>query len=134
MNITDATFVEVTQHTNSLFKELFTRVSKQLGRMKKSEIAEAMIATWCIEFLRIRKVGGFNVVEIVVVSVLMMGVKAIIMEASRRRSNVRSYTMSVRTTPMDSMGIDKHTADSHWWARRYERYRKYRSKSVHKKL
>ncbi len=123
MSFTDATFAEAAQHTSSLFKGLFIRVGKTLTNMKKSEIAEAMIATWCIEFLRVRKVGGFNVVEIVVVSALMMGVKAIIMEASRRRGNVRSHTMSIRTTSVDSMGVDTHTVNPNRWTRRFRRYR-----------
>ena len=55
--------------------------------MKKSEVAEALIATWCIEFLRVRKVGGFHVVEIIVISALMIGVKAIVVEASKRKDN-----------------------------------------------
>lgn len=122
MSGTHATFAEAVQNTGSLFKGLFIRVGKSLTHMKKSEIAEAMIATWCIEFLRVRRVGGFNVVEIIVVSALMMGVKAIVSEASRRRGNVRSHTMSIRTTPMDSMGIDERPTHSHRWTRRSRRY------------
>ena len=62
-----------------------TKVADKLSNLKKSEVAEALIATWCIEFLRVRKIGGFNVVEIVVISALMLGVKTIVVEAGKRK-------------------------------------------------
>ena len=83
----------------------FTRAKTMFAQLSKSEVAEAMIATWCMEFLRVRKVGGFNVVEVIVVSALMLGVKTIIQEAGRRRGHEgsKSFVMSNRYTQMGRM-------------------------------
>ena len=104
---------------------MFGRVGTTLTHLRKSEVAEAMIATWCIEFLRVRRLGGFHVVEIVVISALMLGVRTIVKEAGRRRDSgkVRTHTMSVRTTQMDSMGIDERTPGSSGRIRRSRRYK-----------
>jgi hypothetical protein len=95
----------------SRLKSSFIRAGSMLSRLKKSEVAEALIATWCVEFLRVRKVGGFNVVEIVVISVLMLGVKTIITEASRRRysDKNRTFVMQSRATQVDPLAVRKHS-------------------------
>lgn len=82
------------------------------SRMKKSEVAEALIAAWCVEYLRVRKVSGFNVVEIIAISALMMGARAVVMETQRRRTDggQNSVVMSNRTTQVGSMGERKHSA------------------------
>lgn len=61
-------------------------VKSAVTNVAKSDVAETMIATWCIEFLRVRKVGGLNVVQVIVISALMLGVKTILKEADRRKS------------------------------------------------
>ena len=92
-------------NTGSKLLTLLTRAKTTVARMKSSEVAEALIATWCIEFLRMRKIGGFNVVEIIVVSALMLGVKTIITEAGRRNSGDtrRSFVMSDELSSMDKV-------------------------------
>jgi hypothetical protein len=86
---------------------VISQVGIRFSRLKKSEVAEALIATWCVEFLRVRKVGGFNVVQIMIISFLMLGVKTVIMEASKRRHNgkSRTYVMSTRTSQMEPMEV-----------------------------
>jgi hypothetical protein len=64
-----------------------TQVKTTLSHLKSSEVAEALIATWCVEFLRVRRVGGFNVAQIMAISILMLVIKQIILEASRRNGN-----------------------------------------------
>ena len=82
------------------------------SRMKKSEVAEALIAAWCVEYLRVRKVSGFNVVEIIAVSALMMGARAVVMEAQRRRTDGegKTVTVSSRITPVDGVAKRQHSA------------------------
>ena len=100
----------VSQNTGSFLKTLFTQVKTTFSHLKKSEVAEALIATWCIEFLRVRKLGGFHVVEIVLISVLMLGVKTIVTEAGRRKHNVktRSYPMSSKATYMEPVAVKRN--------------------------
>ena len=95
-----------------------SQVGMTFTRMKKSDVAEALIATWCVEFLRVRKVGGFNVVEIVIISCLMLGVKTIIIEASRRRhggNKNHTYVMSSGPSQMDPMGSEQHAPRTNRW-------------------
>jgi hypothetical protein len=108
------------QSTGSMFKGLFTRAAASLAHLKKSEVAEAMIATWCVEFLRVRRFGGFHVVEIVVISVLMLGVKTIVSEASKRKRNAtnRSYPMQSRYTQVEPMDIGRYPNRSRYGSRR----------------
>jgi len=91
--------------------------------MKKAEVAEALIATWCIEFLRIRKFGGFHVVEILVISVLMMGVKTVIFNRARRHHNAkhRSYPMQNGDTQLQRVGRYRNPARSNYRPR-YPRF------------
>jgi hypothetical protein len=97
-----------------------SKVRKILSNLKSSEVAEALIATWCVEYLRVRRLGGFNVVEIIAISVLMLSVKAIIMEANRRRysDKARTFVMSTGTTQMDEMGVHRSPSGS------YRRFRR----------
>jgi len=92
--------------------------------MKKSDVAEAMIATWCIEYLRIRKVGGFNVVEIVVISALMLGVKTIVIEAGRRRYSDKGkrFVMPDENTQVEPVGNHRDSTHAHRRSRRNYRY------------
>lgn len=116
-----AGIAEASSSSASRLRSLFTRVSNTLSHMKSSEVAEALIATWCIEFLRVRKVGGFNVVQIVAISALMMGVKAIVMEASRRRysDQNRTFVVSRRHAPMDPVARRQYPPHSDGRPRRY---------------
>jgi hypothetical protein len=102
---------EAATKLGSKLTKLPTRASTMFARVKKSEVAEALIATWCIEFLRVRKVGGFNVVEIVVISALMLGVKTIVMEASKRKysGKARSVVVSRGPAQMDPMALYKRS-------------------------
>lgn len=116
-----AGIAEASSSSASRLRSLFTRVSNTFSHMKSSEVAEALIATWCIEFLRVRKVGGFNVIQIVAISALMMGVKAIVMEASRRRysDQNRTFVVSRRHAPMDSMARRQYPPHPDGRSRRY---------------
>lgn len=96
-----AKLVEVGAKLASKLSNLGGTVRTTLRGLKKDEIAEALIATWCVEFLRMRRLGSFNVVEIVVISVLMLGVRTIINEAARRRNGgvtKKSVVVSDRIT------------------------------------
>ena len=62
-----------------------TRVRTTFSRVGTSEVTETLIATWCFEYLRLRKVGGFNAIEMVAISALMLAFRTIISEASRRK-------------------------------------------------
>lgn len=79
------------------------RLSKMLTNITKNEVAEALIATWCIEFLRMRKVGSFNVAEMILISTLILTLRTLITEASRRRyhDKARTYVMSRRTSQLE---------------------------------
>ena len=91
---------------------VFTKIKAAFTYLKRSDIAEALIATWALEFLRVRRLGGFHIVEIIIISTLMLGVKAIVTEAGRRRHNVRnrSYDMPDGYPFMEPMEIGKYTA------------------------
>lgn len=82
-----ATFVTALAGTGSTLRTASTRVKQTFSHLKSSEVAEALIATWCVEFLRVRRFGGFNVAQIMTISILMLIVKQIILEASRRNGN-----------------------------------------------
>lgn len=76
------------------------------SHLKKEEVAETLLATWCVEYLRVRRLGGFHVVEIIAVSILMLGIRAIVTEASKRRNNGnkrRTYVVSTGDSQMGSM-------------------------------
>ena len=91
------------------------RLKRVLSNLKSSEVAEALVATWCIEYLRVRRLGGFNVVEIMAISILMLGVKAIIMETNRRRYNdkSRTFVMSTEHTQMGKSRVNNYSANSY---------------------
>ena len=91
------------------------KLKRVLSNLKSSEVAEALIATWCVEYLRVRRLGGFNVVEIVAISLLMLSVKAIVLEANRRRYNdkARTFVMSTGSTRMGRMGVNQYSTRSH---------------------
>lgn len=81
-----------------------------LRGIKSNEVAEALIATWCVEYLRARRIGGLNVVEIVLISALMLGVKTVVLEASRRRTNAKAIIVSGRHSRMGTMEIREYPA------------------------
>lgn len=84
-----------------------TRTKKALSQLSQNDVIEAALATWCIEFLRVRKVGGLNILQIVVVSTLLLGVKTIIVETSGRKkgnAQIRQFVMSAKGPRMESMG------------------------------
>ena len=113
-----AGIAKVSSNLGSGLSNVITQAGTTFSRMKKSDVAEALIATWCVEFLRVRKVGGFNVVEIVIISCLMLGVKTIIIEASRRRysgNKNRTYVMSSGPSQMDTMGSEQHAPGASGW-------------------
>lgn len=85
------------------------------SKINKSEVAEALIATWCIEFLRVRKIGGFNVIEIVVISAVMLGVKAMVIEASRRRysDKERTFVMPPGSARVEPMVFGDYSSRTH---------------------
>lgn len=91
------------------------KLKEVFSNLKSSEVAEALLATWCVEYLRVRRLGGFNVVEITAISLLMLSVKAIITEASRRRYNdkSRTFVMSSRTTPVGEVVSYRNATYSH---------------------
>jgi hypothetical protein len=119
--------VEAASTLASRLRNLGTRASTTFAYVKKSEVAEALIATWCIEFLRVRKIGGLNVVQIVTISILMLGVKTIITEASRRRhgGKDKSIIMSNRFTSMEPVGNHRDSDVSDKWIRRPRRRQRY---------
>ena len=82
-------------------------------RERNSDVAEAAIGAWCVEYLRVRKLGmGFHVIEIIALSVFMLGAKAIVSEAVRRRTGNgkgRSTTLQNWTPQMAAMGRARHT-------------------------
>jgi len=122
-----AAIAKIGQSTGSKLSSLFTRASSSFAHMKKGEVAEALIATWCIEFLRMRQMKSFNVIEMVTVSILMLGVKAVIADTGRRRHEGRNHTfvMSDELSPMDRMGNSKRsTSDSFRRSRGNPRHRR----------
>jgi hypothetical protein len=98
-----------------------TKLKTILSNLQSSEVAEALVATWCIEYLRVRRLGGFNVVEIMAISALMLGVKAIVMEANRRKYNGKGRTVVVsrRNTQMGEMEIYPDSSNSRPWHGRH---------------
>ena len=119
-----ARLAKVISSTGSRLSRAVTQAGTTFTRMKKSDVAEAMIATWCIEYLRIRKVGGFNVVEIVVISALMLGVKTIVIEAGRRRYSDKGkrFVMPDENTQVEPVGNHRGSANAHRQPRRNYRY------------
>jgi hypothetical protein len=79
------------------------------SHLKKAEVAEALIATWCIEYLRVRKIGGYHVIEIVVISVLMLGVKTIVSRRSKEHGKTNSYPMSNGYTYMEPVASNRNS-------------------------
>ena len=116
-----AKLVEVGAKLASRLSSGGTTVRTTFSRLKSSEVAEALIATWCIEFLRMRRMGGFNVVELVVISILMIGVRTIITEASRRKSSGHQGTMvmSNRYSQMEPVGHPHHPVKAGFWDRHW---------------
>ena len=120
---------------HQLIVSIGDKIKKIGSNLKSGEVAEALIATWCVEFLRLRRVGGFNVAQIMVISILMLTIKAIIIEASKRKDNERSVVLSNRNTQMGRMDERQYTAYSHPRYGRYQaRHRRPGSRNPHKKL
>jgi hypothetical protein len=91
--------------TGSKLSSVSSQVKTTWSRLSKAEVAEALIATWCIEFLRVRRIGGFNVVQIISVSLLMLIIKQIVFEASRRNAHGKqSMEVSRWSTPLEPVG------------------------------
>jgi hypothetical protein len=93
---------KVVASTGSRLGSVNTRVKTTLSHLKSSEVAEALIATWCIEFLRVRRVGGFHVAQVITISLLMLIIKAIILEAGRRNNgNHKKVIVSGWDSPLE---------------------------------
>ncbi len=115
----------VRANTGSQLKGLAIQAKTTFSRLSNSDVAEAMIATWCVEFLRVRRFGGFHVVEIVVISVLMVGLKYMVTEASRRkRRGDKSYTMQTGRAQMEQLDFGDYGAGTYNGSRRFGRGRK----------
>lgn len=124
MRFIHARIARVAASTESSFKDLFIRAKTTFTHLKSSDLAEAMIATWCIEFLRVRRFGGFHVVEIIVISVLMVGLKYMVTEASRRRRRGhKSYEMQTGFAQMERMDFGEYRSGSYHGSRRFGRSR-----------
>ena len=114
----------VRANTGSQLKALATQAKTTFSRLSNSDVAEAMIATWCVEFLRVRRFGGFHVVEIVVISVLMVGLKYMVTEASRRkRRGDKSYTMQTEGAQMERMDFGDYRSGTYHGSRHFRRSR-----------
>lgn len=95
--------------------KMYPKLKKFFSGLRSEEVAEALIATFCVEFLRVRRLGGFNVVEIVAISALMLSLRAVVLEANRRRFNEkdRTFVVSRRNTQVGSMGINPNPSRSY---------------------
>lgn len=74
-----------------------------------------------------RRLGSFNVVEIIVVSALMLGIKVINADSGRRRheGSNKTFVMSDELAPMEFVGKDYRSASgSSRRARGNNRYRR----------
>lgn len=100
---------------------LITKAKRAVSRLKTSEVADALVATWCVEYLRARRLGGFNVVEMMAISLLMLSIKAIVLEANRRHHNGKNRTVVVSSwdTQVGEMGLSPDST------RTYPEYRRY---------
>lgn len=117
---------EVGRSTGLKLSNMFTRATTTFAPMNKNEVAEVLIATWCVEFLRMRRLGSFNVIEIVVVSALMLGVKVVSSQTGRGRheGSNRTFIMSDELAPMEFMGNgSRSTASARWRPAGSRRYR-----------
>jgi hypothetical protein len=122
MKFIHARIAKVGVSTGLKLKSLTTQAKTTFSQLSNSDIAEAMIATWCVEFLRVRRFGGFHVVEIMVISVLMVGLKYMVTEASRRRRRGdKAYTMQTGATQMESMDFGGYRSGTYHGARRFGR-------------
>lgn len=81
-----------------------TVLLRHLSHLKSSEVAEALVAAWCMEYLKARRLGGFNIYQIMTISVLMLIVKSIIEHKKDANEDENSVIVSDRITPMDPMG------------------------------
>jgi len=92
-----------------------------------NEITEALVAAWCIEFLRLRRVGGFRPVEVITISLLMVVVRHLIQQAGKRGRSAEhgEIVLSDRTTQMGFMGYRRGAHG----ARRGARWTRRRSSS-----
>lgn len=76
-------------------RSIRTFVYRKLSHIKANEVAESLIASWCIEYLRARRIGGTNVYQILAISVLMLIVKIIVEES--KNGQTRRVVVSDRS-------------------------------------
>lgn len=108
--------------------KLMETVKAGLRHIKTSDVAEVAIATWCIEYLQIRKYRVFNLPETIAISLLMLMAKAVITEAARRRTsenhqhrNTRTVVMSSRRSQVGEWHPASTESRSNAWRRPYQR-------------
>lgn len=98
-------------------------ISKKLGQVKsifvhlsQSEILETLIATWCVEYLRVRRISGFNTLQVFGLSLLMLGVKAVIIHAGRNNEpKHREVVVSDWSPQVGRMGNRQRVPRHHNW-------------------
>lgn len=111
--------------TTALRAKLDT-VTTQLKRLGNAEVAETVLTTFAIEFLRVRKVGGFRPIETITISLLMVVVRVIIAEAGKRgeQNGHGKVVVSRGPPPVEPMGYQGDLFGRRRWkrSRRTERY------------
>ena len=95
----------------------------QIKRVFDSDLAEMLVTTWAIEFLRLRRHGQFHFTHMILISLLMVIVRALIHEAGRRSDNGphREIVLRSRRSQMESLG-DRRSATG------YDRWFKHRGR------
>lgn len=91
----------------SALKTKISTIGLSLKRLGKAEVAEALLTTWAIEFLRLRKIGAIRPAEVIVVSLLSVIIKTILNEASRRKKDDRRIVVSSWASQMEPMGYQR---------------------------
>lgn len=90
----------------------FTVVKTAAIKVNKSELAEVIIATWCVEFLRTRRLTGLPVAAIVGISALTVMIKLVAVGTSRGRDGDETFVVSdwhaSMGTPFDRDARDPH--------------------------
>lgn len=93
-------------------------IPTSLKRLANAELVEALIATWAIEFLRLRRVGGFRPVEVITISLLMVIVRHVIQRAGKRgRGEHHEVIVSRRFAQVDPVGHQRDIFDGTRWKR-----------------
>lgn len=109
----------------SALKAKIRTIPTSLKRLGTADVAEALIAAWAIEFLRLRRVGGFRPVEMIAISLLMVALQALIKQAGRRGQNGhRQVVVSGGHSQVDTVGYQRDLFESRRWKghRRPKRY------------